>query len=188
SIALCYMTGILPIKKYNTELALNNFKEFTMLKPFFVAPYIGFTEEEVKPLCQKFDMPFSDIKSRYEGYEFKGVGSIYSPFSVVNALTDHEINNYWIDTSSPNDLKQYININVDGLKEDVINMSLGKRVPVRVGSFANDFVSLYNKGQVMTHSIHLGYLAYDAENKDAYVPNNEVKENLLNLLKIVIGI
>ena len=97
SIALCYMTGILPIKKYNTELALNNFKEFTMLKPFFVAPYIGFTEEEVKPLCQKFDMPFSDIKSRYEGYEFKGVGSIYSPFSVVNALTDHEINNYWIE-------------------------------------------------------------------------------------------
>ncbi|NLZ69199.1 MAG: AAA family ATPase, partial [Spirochaetales bacterium] len=53
SIALCYMTGILPIKKYNTESALNNFDEYTMLDPATMAPYIGFTQEEVKPLCEK---------------------------------------------------------------------------------------------------------------------------------------
>ena len=63
SIALCYMTGILPIKKYNTESALNNFDEYTMLDPATMAPYIGFTQEEVKPLCEKYSMDFNDIKA-----------------------------------------------------------------------------------------------------------------------------
>lgn len=32
-IELAYMTGILPIKKYGTQSALNNFDEYTMLDP-----------------------------------------------------------------------------------------------------------------------------------------------------------
>ena len=74
-------------------------------------------------------------------------------------------------------------MNLDGLKEDVINMSLGQRVPVDVSSFENDFVSLYNKDQVMTLLIHLGYLAYNAENKEAYIPNNEIKDHLIKAIK-----
>ena len=52
-IALAYMTGILPIKKYNSESALNNFDEFTMTSPAMLAEYVGFTEEEVKGLCKE---------------------------------------------------------------------------------------------------------------------------------------
>ena len=93
--------------------------------------------------------------------------SLYSPFSIVNALTNKKIKNYWIASGAPSEVKDYISINVDGLKEDVINMSLGQRVAVNVPSFENDFVNLHNKDQVMTLLIHLGYLAYDAENKEA---------------------
>ncbi|MCC8029679.1 MAG: hypothetical protein LIO75_07795 [Lachnospiraceae bacterium] len=41
------MTGILPIKKYGTESALTDFHEFTMAAPDTLAPYVGFTEQEV---------------------------------------------------------------------------------------------------------------------------------------------
>ena len=43
-----YLTGILPIKKYNTESGLNNFCEYSMIDPAFLAPCFGFTKEEVK--------------------------------------------------------------------------------------------------------------------------------------------
>ncbi|NLZ68518.1 MAG: AAA family ATPase, partial [Spirochaetales bacterium] len=172
-----------PIKKYNTQSALNNFKEFTMLDPLYLSSFVGFTEDEVKPLCEKYSMDFNDIKAWYDGYSFDDNSSVYSPFSVVNALTNKKIKNYWIDTSSIDDAKDYINMNIDGLKEDVINMSLGQRVPVDVSSFDNDFVNLHNKDQVMTLLIHLGYLAYDAENKEAYVPNNEIKDHLIKAIK-----
>ena len=54
SIQLAYLTGILPIKKIKTQSALNNFTEFTMIDARIFAEYIGFTEKEVKALCQKY--------------------------------------------------------------------------------------------------------------------------------------
>lgn len=53
-IALAYLTGILPIKKEKTQSALNNFNEFTMLSPGPLAPFIGFTEDEVQRLCSTY--------------------------------------------------------------------------------------------------------------------------------------
>ena len=52
-VALTYMTGVLPIKKYSTGSALNMFKEYTMLKDPFFDEYFGFTEDEVEMLCRK---------------------------------------------------------------------------------------------------------------------------------------
>jgi hypothetical protein len=64
-IKLAYITGILPIKKYGTQSALNNFDEYTMVKPMKLAPYVGFTEDEVKQLCKKYNMDFCVVK-RYD--------------------------------------------------------------------------------------------------------------------------
>ena len=61
--ALAYITGILPIKKYNSESALNNFYEYTMTSPEKLAPYIGFLEDEVKDLCRQYGMDFEEAKS-----------------------------------------------------------------------------------------------------------------------------
>lgn len=67
AIALCYMTGILPIKKYNTQSTLNNFSEFTMIDPLNLASFVGFTEEEVKTLCEQGHMDFQQMKRWYDG-------------------------------------------------------------------------------------------------------------------------
>lgn len=57
-IALTFLTGILPIKKLKTQSALNNFDEFTMLSSGNFAPYIGFTEAEVKTLTEKYNQDY----------------------------------------------------------------------------------------------------------------------------------
>ena len=53
--SLVYMTGILPIKKYESHSLLNNFKEYNMLEPRTYAKFFGFTDDEVKELVNKFN-------------------------------------------------------------------------------------------------------------------------------------
>ena len=69
-VALAYMTGILPIKKYGTHSALNMFSEFSMESPGQLAPYVGFTETEVSALCHQYQVDVATCRSWYDGYQF----------------------------------------------------------------------------------------------------------------------
>ena len=51
-IALAYMTGILPIKKYGEHSAINVFYEYSMTDAKPISEFTGFTENEVKSLCE----------------------------------------------------------------------------------------------------------------------------------------
>lgn len=175
-VALAYLTGILPIKKYNSESALNNFDEFTMTSPAMLAVYVGFTEEEVRTLCQEYDMDFEEAARWYDGYSFQRVSHVYSPNSVVKAMLRGEYSNYWTSTVAYESLKGYISMNFDGLKDAVIQMLAGGRYRVRIDTYENDMTSFRNKDDVLTMLIHLGYLAYDSRRKEVYIPNEEVKE------------
>ena len=173
-VALAYITGILPIKKYGTESALNNFDEYTMIQPKKMVEYIGFTEDEVKSLCEEHGMDFDEMKEWYDGYKLKNL-HIYSPNSVCKALNNEEISNYWVSTDTYEALKTYILINFEGLKDDIIDMLAGGRCEVNIYSFTNDLISFENKNDVLVCLIHLGYLAYDSETKEAYIPNKEIR-------------
>lgn len=175
-VALAYLTGILPIKKYNSESALNNFDEFTMTSPAMLAEYVGFTEEEVRTLCEEYDMDFEEAARWYDGYSFQRVSHVYSPNSVVKAMLRGEYSNYWTSTVAYESLKGYISMNFDGLKDAVIRMLAGGRCRVRIDTYENDMTSFRNKDDVLTMLIHLGYLAYDSRRKEVYIPNEEVKE------------
>ena len=148
-VALAYMTGILPIKKYGKHSALNMFSEYSMLAPLELAPYTGFTEEEVQSLCQKFGRSFKDIKEWYDGYQVFGpippdpgglglrpvLYHLYSPLSVVNAVTYGTIANYWNKTETYEALAEYIRMDFDGLKETVVRLMEGERIPVNLGTY-----------------------------------------------------
>ena len=99
-VHLAYMTGILPIKKYGTHSALNMFDEFSMIDPGPLARYVGFTENEVKKLCEQYQMDMAEIKNWYDGYSFENGISIYSPRSVVNCMRFGKIGNYWNQTET----------------------------------------------------------------------------------------
>lgn len=174
-IALAYMTGILPIKKYGTHSALNMFDEFSMIDPGPLAEYVGFTEEEVQKLCDKYGMDMGEVKSWYDGYSFEKAPSVYSPRSVVSCMRFGKIGNYWNQTETFEALKLYIDMNFEGLKDDVLSMIVGECVPVNTGSFANDMTTFHTEDDVLTLLIHLGYLAYDYDNKTVKIPNSEVR-------------
>lgn len=179
-VKLAYITGILPIKKYKSESALNNFDEFTMTSPSRLAEYVGFTEQEVVSLCKDYDMDFSEAARWYDGYSFPRMKHVYSPNSVVRAMLAGEYDNYWTKTVTYESLKEYISMNFDGLKDCVIQMLAGGRCRVNTDTFENDMTSFKSRDDVLTVLIHLGYLAYDKGRKEVYVPNEEVRTAFAN--------
>ena len=179
-IHLAYMTGILPIKKYGTHSALNMFDEFSMIDPGPLAKYVGFTEEEVRALCEQYHMEMEEIKNWYDGYSFENAESVYSPRSVVSCMRYGKLGNYWNQTETFEALRIYIDMNFEGLKDDILSMLAGKSVPVNIGSFANDMATFHSEDDVLTLLIHLGYAAYDYDSKTVKIPNEEVRAEYVN--------
>ena len=106
-IALAYMTGILPIKKYGSHSALNMFTEYSMTDMGALAEYFGFTDDEVRELCDRYDMDFEEARAWYNGYKLVshskyGVKkyAMYSPKSVVEAMLKHKFGTYWNQTEN----------------------------------------------------------------------------------------
>ena len=179
-IHLAYMTGILPIKKYGTHSALNMFDEFSMIDPGPLAQHVGFTESEVKKLCGQYQMDMAEVKSWYDGYSFENGISIYSPRSVVSCMRFKKIGNYWNQTETFEALRIYIDMNFEGLKDDVLSMIAGNAVPVNIGNFSNDMATFHSEDDVLTLLIHLGYASYDYDSKTVKIPNEEVRAEYVN--------
>lgn len=174
-VKLAYMTGILPIKKYGSHSALNIFDEFSMTNPGWMAEYVGFTEEEVLRLCQQYHMDFFEMQRWYDGYQFKKAAHIYNPKSIIDSLLEEELQSYWTKTETYEALKIYIAMNMDGLKDSVIIMLGGGRCSLDVETFQNDMTTFTGKDDILTLLIHLGYLAYDKDNSEVFIPNEEVR-------------
>lgn len=181
-LALAYITGILPIKKIRDESALNNFREYTMLDSYPITEYYGFNEEEVEVLCRENDMDFESAKAWYNGYLLDGE-HMYNPNSVAIAMDRHRFDSYWKNTSSFASINTFITMNYAGLKDDIMKMLAGGMVMVETDAFQNDLSEIHSKDDALTALIHLGYLAYDADRKSAYIPNFEVAKAFQMALK-----
>jgi hypothetical protein len=182
-IEATYITGILPIKKYGTQSAMTDFKEYTMLEPNQLAQYVGFTNQEVSILCEENNMNFDELKRWYDGYSFSQIKSIYSPNSVMEAITNRKIANYWTRTESYESLKIYIDMDEDGLKETIVQMLGGAHCPINTISFQNDMTSIQSRDDVLALFVHLGYLAYDADKKTVYIPNEEIRQEFIRAVR-----
>ena len=178
-----YLTGILPIKKYNTESALNNFNEYSMIDPAYLAACYGFTEDEVLALANQHDASMEDLKTWYDGYKIGREKSIYNPYSVMKAIQRGSCRSYWTTTGAYDSVITYIQMNYEGLKDDIIRMLAGERVYVNTTKFQNDMSIVRSKNDVLTVLIHLGYLAYDEDRRQCYVPNKEVADEFLNAVE-----
>lgn len=176
-IQLAYLTGILPIKREKTQSALNNFDEFSMLSAGSLAPYVGFTEEEVQKLAEEYHQNFNEVKRWYDGYLLKDY-QVYNPRAVVSVMLQGEFKSYWSETASYDAIVPLINMNYDGLKTAIIEMISGTEVKVNTMTFKNDTVSIKSKDDVLTYMIHLGYLGYNQKLKTAFVPNEEIRQEL----------
>lgn len=181
-IQLAYLTGILPIKKEKAQSAVNNLDEFTMLQADELAPYIGFTEDEVKALCEQYHRDFDKVKKWYDGYLLNGY-QVYNPKAVVSVMTKGKFRSYWSETGSYEVVVPLICMNYDGLKNAIIGMLSGSAVNVNTATFKNDPARIQNRDDVLTYLIHLGYLGYDEENETAFVPNEEIRQELITAVR-----
>lgn len=183
-VALAYMTGILPVKKYGQHSALNMFWEYSMTNQYAFEEYTGFTEEEVRALCTRFDMDFEKVSDWYDGYRLRHFHHIYNPRSVVAAMRNGILSNYWTSTETYEALKIYMDMDFDGLRSDIVRMLGGERVKVNTLSFQNDMRNLETRDDVLTLLIHLGYLGYDSETEEAFIPNKEIMREFENAMSV----
>ena len=178
-----YMTGILPIKKYNTQSALNNFQEYSMVEPIDMARFFGFTKEEVVALAEKHGLDFDELEKWYDGYQIGDESSIFNPNSVMMALKSRRCRSFWAGTASFDNVVGYIQRDFEGLKDDVLEMLAGGRVSVDPTGFQNDLADIRSRDDVLTVLIHLGYLSYNWREDECYIPNREVAGEMANAVK-----
>ncbi len=182
-VALAYMTGILPIKKYGTHSALNMFDEFSMTNPGPLASFVGFTDQEVQILCADFQMDYDEIRRMYDGYCFEGTTHVYSPRSVVSSLLTRSYDNFWNRTETFEALRDYIILNFNGLREIITELLAGARKKINTTTFANDMAAFSSADDVLTLLVHLGYLAYDYKAKEIFIPNSEISSEFCNAVE-----
>lgn len=181
AVAGAYMTGILPIKKYGTQSAISDFREFTMIQPDNYAPYVGFTEDEVKALCRhQKRISFSELKRWYDGYSFGNLTAVYNPNSVMEAVKRGTISSYWSVSETYETLQSYIEMDFDGLQQYILQLLGGARMPVNTMTFQNDMTSVKSRDDVLSLLIHLGYLAFDRKAEEVYIPNEEIRREFVN--------
>lgn len=181
--AFVYMTGILPIKKYKTESALNNFCEYSMVSPGNLAQFFGFTLDETKALAEKYGMNFDELEKWYDGYQIGPQPSMFNPNSVIQALRNEWCESYWGKTGATDAVADYIKMNFEGLKDDIISMLAGGRCKVDPKGFKNDISEIYSRDDALTLLIHLGYLSYDRVKKECFIPNLEVSGEMENAIR-----
>ena len=181
-VALAYMTGILPIKKYGKHSALNMFTEIAMTNAAPIQEFTGFTENEVRQLCDEYKKDFNEVKRWYDGYTVDGE-SIYNPKSVVEALTRGTFRNYWTATENYEALEEFIFRNDDGLRDTVIKLLAGEKKKIDPSTFNNDMVTFNSQDDVLTLLVHLGYLTFDSETNEVAIPNYEVSEQFASTIR-----
>ena len=175
AIALAYITGILPIVRDKVQSKLNMFDEYTMRDSWSLAEFVGFTADEVHDLCDQYSVDFEECKRWYDGYNINGIET-YSPESIVSTLRRKKFKSYWTQTGSYEALQNYILMNFDGILDDVKTMIAGGKIHVNVDSYLNTMTDFHSKDDVFTYLVHLGYLAYDEDSEQCYIPNREVRD------------
>ena len=180
-----YMTGILPIKKYDTQSAMNNFLEYSMVEPRKMASFFGFTKEEVKALADEHQMDFDELEKWYDGYQIGDQPSMFNPNSVMQAVDIGRCRSFWASTGAFDTVATYIKMDFDGLKEDITMMLGGGRAKVDPTGFQNDLSEVHSRDDVLTVLIHLGYLSYDWRRDECFIPNREVAGEMVNAIKSI---
>ena len=176
AIALAYITGILPVVRDRVQSKLNNFREYTILESYELSEYVGFTKEEVIPLCEKYGVDYKLCKKEYDGYRLDDF-EIFNPESVVMCMLTKKFGNFWGKTSTFRVITDRLEHNYKGIKDDVVKMLAGENVEVDPETYLNTMTDFISKDDTFTYLMHVGYLAYNKEDSTCRIPNMEVRKD-----------
>lgn len=175
-VILAYMTGILPIAKYSSGSELNMFTEYTMLSEEKFSEVFGFTDSETDSLYQKYTDYTDHIKVTreglrywYNGYHTFSGEQVYNPRSVVCALRNNNLGNYWTSSGPYDEIYYYIENNVAAVRDDLALMVSGIPVPAKIREYAATSMNLNTKDEIFSSMVVYGFLSY--ENGKVSIPN-----------------
>lgn len=173
-VELAYMTGVLPIAKYSSGSALNMFVEFNIMNDHQFDRYFGFTHEEVEDLCKKQNkLSMSELKDWYNGYRTCNGFQVYNPRSVALALNQGICQSYWTNTGPMDEILYYINNDIDAVKNDIVQMTSGIPVKVKLKGYGAEQINLNNRNQILSAMTVYGFLSY--YDKTLQIPNKELR-------------
>lgn len=186
-VKFAYMTGVLPIAKYSSDSELNMFVEYDMVTSEKFSGYFGFSDEEVDRLYEIYqgevDSPKfgrEDLRLWYDGY-YTAIGSrLYNPRSIVLALTDNQLRNYWTSSGPYDELFYYIRNNIEDVRDDLVLMVSGERVEADIGQFAAVSMEINSREQIYSAMVVYGLLTY--EDGAVLIPNKELMDRYNELL------
>ena len=183
-----YMTGILPIAKYSSGSELNMFKEYNMATRARFSEYFGFTDKEVDALydiyIQISKNPWitrEDLRIWYDGYHTKAGGKLYNPRSIVCALTDNELVNYWTSSGTYDSIFGYIKDNVADVQDDLVLMLAGEAIPSDIQEYAATSLGLETKDEIYSAMVIYGLLTF--EDGCVSIPNKELMDSYASMMK-----
>ena len=186
-VSLAYMTGILPIAKYSSGSELNMFAEYTMAAEELYSEYFGFTEKEVDILFEKYlqnepnpQIAREGLRIWYDGYHTKSGERVYNPRSVVLALTNNNLGNYWTSSGPYDEIYYYVQHNIAAVQDDLAQMISGIPVPAKISEYAATSMRLSTKEEIFSAMVVYGFLTY--ENGCVSIPNKELMDRFNEML------
>lgn len=187
-VLMTYMTGILPIAKYSSGSELNMFLEYTMITEERFSESFGFTEAEVdvifsqyQKITHKAKISREGLKTWYNGYHTCGGERVYNPRSVVSALANNNLGNYWTSADPYDEIYYYIENNVGDVRDSLVLMISGISVSAKIREYAATSMNLQNKDEIFSAMVVYGFLSY--ENGKVCIPNKELIEKFTDMLQ-----
>lgn len=187
-VELAYMTGILPIAKYSEGSELNMFLEYSMATRIRFSEYFGFNDTEVDQLYEQYmthtlnpRITRESLREWYDGYHTASGVRLYNPRSIVCALKDNQVANYWTSSGVYDSIFGYIKDNIADVQDDLALMFAGEAVPAVVQEYAATSMSLKTKDEIYSAMVVYGLLTY--EDGFVSIPNQELMDSFAAMMK-----
>lgn len=193
-VALVYMTGVLPIQKYSSGSEINMFSEYNMVSMKKFSGYFGFTDEEVDKLFHLYEayqadaeVTREDLRLWYDGYYTAKGERLYNPRSIILALVNNQVSNYWTNSGPYDEIFYYVQQDINNIREDIVRMISGERVQTKMRIYAVNTMPLHTKEEIYSAMVVYGLLTY--YRGEVFIPNKELmdKFNELVLFKKELG-
>lgn len=186
-VELAYMTGVLPIAKYSSASELNIFVEYDMVISEKFSDYFGFLDTEVDRLYEIYrkkvqnpKISREDLRIWYDGYYTAMGERLYNPRSIVLALTDNQLRNYWTSSGPYDEIFYYIRNNIEDVRDDLVLMAAGERVAADIGQYAAVSMEIESRDQIYSAMLVYGLLTY--EDGEVLIPNKELMDKFNEVL------
>ena len=181
-VELAYMTGVLPVAKYSSGSELNMFREYNFMNDRVYDAYFGFSEDEVRTLCDRKNaaVSYEDLKYWYDGYFLSDGRHLFNPRSVHYALTDGVCSNYWTETGPMNEIADCMEANTGSVREDIVKMVAGIPVEADLQGYSASEGQLRTRDEILSAMVVFGFLSYH----DGFlsIPNRELMEKFQRVL------